>query len=136
MKRILTIITLTFLVHCSTSIAQRLETVVQRGHYEAVKAVAFTPDGRYLLSGSRDKTIKLWDLVTGYEIRSYLGHKSTINDITITPDGQHFVSSSADYTAKLWEIDTGELIRSFEGHTNYLTSVAVSSNGEYLLTEI
>ena len=106
--------------------SQRLETVVQRGHYEAVKAVAFTLDGKYLLSGSRDKSIKLWELSTGREIRSYLGHKSTINDLVITPDGKHFVSSCADYTAKLWNIATGELVRSFEGHTDYLTSVAVS----------
>lgn len=114
--------------------AQRLETVVQRGHYESVKAVAFTPDGKYLLSGSRDKTIKLWELSSGHEIRSYFGHKSTINDLVITPDGKHFVSSSADYTAKLWEIATGKLIRTFIGHTDYMTSVAVSPNGKYLLT--
>ncbi|MEM1405617.1 MAG: hypothetical protein AAGG59_02495, partial [Bacteroidota bacterium] len=56
--------------------SQRLETVVQRGHYEAVKAVTFTLDGKYLLSGSRDKSIKLWELATGREIRSYLGHQS------------------------------------------------------------
>ncbi|MGD1957643.1 MAG: caspase family protein [Fulvivirga sp.] len=114
--------------------SQRLETVVQRGHYEAVKAVAFTLDGKYLLSGSRDKSIKLWELSTGREIRSYLGHKSTINDLVITPDGKHFVSSCADYTAKLWNIATGELVRSFEGHTDYLTSVAVSLDSKYLLT--
>lgn len=114
--------------------AQRLETVVQRGHYEAVKSVAFTPDGKFLLSGSRDKTIKLWELSTGREIRSFLGHESTINDLFITPDGKHFVSSSADFTAKLWNIASGELVRTFSGHTDYMTSVAVSPDGKYLLT--
>ncbi len=113
---------------------QRLETVVQRGHYESVKSVAFTPDGRYLLSGSRDKSIKLWELSTGRELRSYPGHESTINDLVLMPDGQHFISSSADKTAKMWNIASGELIKTFAGHTNYLTSVAVSPDGRYLLT--
>ncbi len=123
-----------FLAAGYISKAQRLETVVQRGHYEAVKSVAFTLDGKYLLSGSRDKSIKLWELATGHEIRAYLGHRSTINDIALTPDGKYFVSVSADYTAKLWNIASGELVRTFKGHTNYLTSVAISSDGRYLLT--
>lgn len=134
MKYVLSIISLSFLLNSSDTIAQRLETVVQRGHYEAVKAVAFTPDGKHLLSGSRDKTIKLWDLSTGHEIRSYLGHKSTINDLAVTSDGKFFVSGSADYTAKLWNIFTGELVRSFQGHSNYLTSIAISQDENYLLT--
>ncbi len=114
--------------------SQRLETVVQRGHYESIKSVAFTPDGQYLLTGSRDKTIKLWELSTGRELRAYLGHESTINDLVILPGGKHFMSSSADKTAKMWDLQTGQLLKTFTGHTDYLTSVAVSPGGQYLLT--
>ena len=116
------------------NLAQRLETVVQRGHYESVKAVAFTPDGQYVLTGSRDKTIKLWELSTGRELRTYLGHRSTVNDLVVLPGGKHFISSSADKTAKMWAIETGKLLKTFAGHTDYLTSVAVSADGQYLLT--
>ncbi|WP_185154035.1 caspase family protein [Fulvivirga sp. M361] len=119
---------------CSNTVSQRLETVVQRGHYAAIKSVAFTNDGNYLLSGSRDKTIKLWELATGREIRSYLGHESTINDLVVTPDGKYFVSSSADKTAKLWEIATGKLIRTYAAHKDYMTSVALSPDGKLLVT--
>ncbi|HNP19621.1 MAG TPA: caspase family protein [Fulvivirga sp.] len=114
--------------------AQKVETVVQRGHYAAVKAVAFTPDGKYLLSGSRDKSIKLWEVATGRELRSYLGHESTINDLAVSNDGKFFVSSCADKTAKMWNIATGELIKTFTGPKDYLTSVALSHDNKFLVT--
>jgi WD40 repeat protein len=114
--------------------AQKMETVVQRGHYEAVKAVAFTPDGKYLLTGSRDKTIKLWDVASGRELRSFLGHQSTINDIAVSSDGRFFISSCADKTAIMWDIKSGAIIKYFEGHTDYLTTVALSHDDKYLVT--
>lgn len=114
--------------------AQKLETVVQRGHYAAIKAAAFTPDSKFLLTGSRDKTVKLWDVATGRELRSFLGHTSTINDIDVSNDGRYFVSSSADRTARLWEIETGKLIRTFAGHEDMMTSVDLTSDGKKLIT--
>lgn len=121
-------------IYSIATIAQGIETVVQRGHYESVKAVAFTPDGKFLLTGSRDKSIKLWEVATGRELRSYLGHQSTVNDIAISSDGKFFISSSADKTAKMWNISSGELLKTFEGNTDYLTSVALSHNDKLLIT--
>ncbi|MBL6446279.1 caspase family protein [Fulvivirga sp. 29W222] len=128
------IITLTCLFSTSIAFAQKLETVIQRGHYAAIKAVAFTPDGKYLLTGSRDKSIKLWDVASGRELRSFLGHKSTINDIDVTDDGKYFISSSADKTAKFWEISTGKVIRDFVGSKDIMTSVSLSPDGSKLIT--
>jgi WD40 repeat protein len=123
-----------FFLLVNSGVAQKLETVVQRGHYASVKSVAFTPDGKFLLSGSRDKTIKLWELATGRELRSYLGHTSTINDIAVSSDGKFFISSCADETARMWNIESGELIRTFQGHKDLLTSVALSHDNKYLVT--
>ncbi|MEQ8238866.1 MAG: caspase family protein [Cyclobacteriaceae bacterium] len=134
MVRNIILFTLTALFVSSLGLAQKLETVVQRGHYEAVKTVAFTPDGKYLLTGSRDKSIKLWEVNTGRELRSFLGHQSTVNDIAVSSDGKFFISSSADKTAKMWNISTGELLKTFGGHTDYLTSVALSNNNKLLIT--
>ena len=120
---------------CITELySQQLETVVQRGHYEAIKAIAFTPDSKYLLTGSRDKSIKLWDIASGRELRSFLGHSLTVNDLDVSSDGKYIVSSSADKTARLWEIETGRLIRTFTGHQDMLTSVDLSSDGKKLIT--
>ena len=120
---------------CKASIySQKLETVIQRGHIAAIKTVIYTPDGQYLLTGSRDKTIKLWDVETGRELRSFFGHTSTINDLDISADGKTFVSSSADGSAIIWDILTGKPIKKFEASKDLLTSVALSNNGKYIVT--
>ena len=53
---------------------QKIETVIQTGHYASVTSVAFSPDGKFAATGSSDKTIKLWEVPTGREIRSYLNN--------------------------------------------------------------
>ncbi|MTI21009.1 CHAT domain-containing protein [Fulvivirga sp. RKSG066] len=114
--------------------AQQLQTVVQRGHNASIKAVAFTKDGKYLLTGSRDKTVKLWEIASGRELRTYYGHESTINDIAISPDGKTFLTSSADKTARLWSIETGEQLQIFEGHKELLTAVDYHPRGKQVIT--
>ncbi len=114
--------------------SQQLETVVQRGHNAAIKAVTYSKDGKYLFTGSRDKTIKLWEIATGRELRSFYGHGSTINDLAVSPDGRHILSSSADKTAKLWDIKTGDLLQTFVGHKELLTSVSFHPDGKSIIT--
>lgn len=133
MKKLLA--SLFIILTCNNFIlSQQLETVIQRGHLAAIKSVIFTPDGHYLLTGSRDKTIKLWEIETGRELRTYFGHTSTINDLDISKDGKSFVSSSADGTAILWDILTGKQIKKIQASSDLLTSVALSENGNYLVT--
>jgi len=114
--------------------AQKLETVVQRGHNAAIKAAVFTSDGKYMLTGSRDKTAKLWDLNNGRELKTYFGHESTINGIALSPDGKYFATSSADKTARLWEVATGQLIQTFQGHKDYLTAIKYLPDGKQIIT--
>ena len=64
------------------------------GHADQVLAVSVTPDGRHVVSGSRDKTVKLWDLETGALIRTFEGHANYIYEVAVTPDGRHVVSGS------------------------------------------
>jgi len=103
---------------------RQVEVVVQRGHNAAIKAIAFTNSGKYLLTGSRDKTMKLWEVETGRELITYFGHESTINDISVSGDDKFILTSSADKTARLWELKTGELIKTFTGHSDILTAVS------------
>jgi WD40 repeat protein len=84
------------------------------GHTDEVTSVAFTQDGQFLISGSADKTIKLWNLKTGQLIRTLRGHTKTINTLAISPDNQFLASGgSDDTTIKLWNLKTGQLIRTF-----------------------
>jgi WD40 repeat protein len=64
------------------------------GHTEWVNSVAVTPDGRFAVSASEDKTLKVWDLGTGQAVRTLEGHTSSVLGVTVTPDGRFAVSAS------------------------------------------
>src|SRR5436190_23148118 len=95
------------LMHSSQVFSQKLETVVQKGHNAAVKAVAVSRDGKFLATGSRDKTAKLWDISSGREIRTYLGAEQTVNGVQFSPDFTMLASTSSDGSARVWDVRTG-----------------------------
>jgi WD40 repeat protein len=86
------------------------------GQHERGVSVAVTPDGQYVVSGSRDKTVRLWELATGKEVRRFTGHEDAVLSVAVTPDGQYVVSGSSDKTVRLWELATGKEVRRFTGH--------------------
>lgn len=107
---------------------------VNTGHQSFVNSGTFSPDGKYLLSGSTDNMIILWDALSGKEIKTYGGHRLPINAVCFSPDGKYFVSGSDDNTIKLWELFTGKVIKTFNGHTEAVTSVTFSPDGKTILS--
>ncbi|MDB5271657.1 MAG: repeat-containing protein [Chitinophagaceae bacterium] len=107
-----------------------LETVIQKGHNASVKAVALSPDGQYLITGSRDKSAKLWNVASGLELRSYIGHTHTINSVQFSPNGKYLATSSADNTARLWDVLTGKELFSTPVENKYMTDIAFSSDNK------
>jgi energy-coupling factor transporter ATP-binding protein EcfA2 len=105
-----------------------------KGHDSYVESVNFSPDGKTLVSGSRDKTIKLWNVETGKEIRTLKGHDSSVNSVNFSPDGKTLVSGSRDNTIKLWNLETGKEIRTFKGHDFSVYSVNFSPDGKTLVS--
>ncbi len=66
--------------------------------------MVYSPDGRYLASGSSDKTIKIWEVATGKVLRTLTGHSHSVNSVVYSPDGRYLASGSGDKTIKIWRV--------------------------------
>jgi len=105
-----------------------------------VTSIAFTSDGKYLLSGTGNGPARLWETASGDYVRSFSGHFQLINSVAISPDDKYVLTGAMDNTMKLWDLNTGEEIRTFRGHAGvYLggvgvTCVAFTPNGRYVLS--
>jgi WD40 repeat protein len=104
------------------------------GHTHWVLAVAVSPDGRTIVSGSHDRTVKVWEAESGRLLRSLEGHTGGVNAVAVSPDGRTIVSGSLDRTVKVWEAQSGRLLRSLEGHTDWVLAVAVSPDGRTIVS--
>jgi serine/threonine protein kinase len=102
------------------------------GHSDRVRSVVYSPDGRYLASGSLDKTIKIWEVATGTELRTLTGYSIGVLSVVYSPDGHYLASGSNDNTIKIWEVATGKQLRTPTGHSEVVRSVVYSPDGRYL----
>src|SRR6266511_1533375 len=94
-------------VACGSVPAQdklKVDVVPQVGHSLTVTSVAFSPDGRNVVSGNYDNTAKLWDLATGKLVRTFEGHSRKVNSVVSSPDSRTALSGSDDQTIKLWDV--------------------------------
>ena len=87
-----------------------------KGHAEAVYGIAFTPDGKNVITASFDKTLKVWDAASGKELKTFggpQGHQGLVLAVAVSPDGQSFASGGADNTARLWDFPGSKPLREF-----------------------
>ena len=99
----------------------------------SIRSVAFGPDGHTALSGSDNKKLKLWDLSSGQEIRTFTGHTDRVTSVAFARDGGTALSGSDDKTLKLWDVASGREIRTFT-HSGPVYSVAFAPDGRTALT--
>ncbi len=105
------------------------------GHTAAVNAIAITPDSRRIISCSDDKTIKIWESVSGEELQSLTGHSAGVTAVLVTPDGKRIVSGSADWTLKIWDPENALEENTLIGHKGEVSSIRLSTDGEYLISK-
>jgi hypothetical protein len=86
------------------------------------------------LSGAKDDIIKLWDVSSGVNIKTFEEHAGDINAVAVSPDGRSVLSGGWRGSLKLWDVTTGEEIRTFKGHSDDVTSVVFSPDGHHALS--
>ena len=112
--------------------AQHMVTMVQRGHAAAVNTVTFSHNGLWIASGSNDKSVKLWEVSTGRELRTYHGHKNYINDVLFTPDDAQLITASSDGYINFFDVLTAKILRQYHQPDENILRLALSPNGQYL----
>jgi WD40 repeat protein len=109
----------------------KVEIVPQLGHSASIQGVAIAPDGKTALSISEDKTLKLWDVASGRELRSFTGQAGPA---AFSSDSTMALSASEANTLKLWDLASGRELKSFPGHADWVKSVALSPDGRLALS--
>lgn len=100
------------------------------GHQDGVWSVALSPRGHILVTGSWDKTIKVWNVATGQLLRTLMGHQEAVWSVAVAADGKTLVSGSSDQQIKIWNLRKGQLIHTLTGHSNWVAAVALSPDGK------
>jgi WD40 repeat protein/mono/diheme cytochrome c family protein len=100
----------------------------------AANAIAFSPDGRYALFASSDKSVRLYDIDAGRDKRRFIGHRASVWSVAFSPDGRRALSGGADATVRLWDVATGREIKALAGHEALVTTVAFSPDGRRALS--
>ncbi|KAI5117200.1 hypothetical protein M0805_004970 [Coniferiporia weirii] len=102
----------------------------------SIECVAYSLDGRHIVSGSRDKTLKIWDAQTGDAVGEPLtGHEDWVRSVAYSPDGRHIVSGSHDRTLRIWDAQTRDAVgEPLTGHEDWVSSVAYSPDGRHIVS--
>lgn len=102
------------------------------GHDAGVTSIAITPDSNYIVTGSADSTVKIWDVDSDESPISLNGHKDEVLSVNVTPDGKKIISGAYDNNIHIWNFVSGQLLRTISVPT-CITAIAITSDSQYLV---
>jgi tetratricopeptide (TPR) repeat protein len=105
-----------------------------QGHTAGVVSAVFSPDGRRVLTASRDYSARLWEAESGKLLATFQGHTGQVTSAVFSPDGRRVLTASLDNSARLWEAESGKLLATFQGPTAAVVSAVFSPDGRRVLT--
>lgn len=105
-----------------------------QGHSDTITALLLTPDNRYLISASRDNTIRLWDIQHNQCANALSGHTEGVLCLALGGGGRPLLSGGGDQVVKVWEPATGELQRTLRGHHAPITALVCTVDGDFALS--
>src|SRR5579885_1098085 len=100
--------------------------VLYSGHNGHIQTLSWSHDGRHIASGGSDKTVQVWDTLTGRRSFIYSNRSATVNTVAWSPDNRLLAFGSNDKTVQIWNVASRKFIATYQGHTNYVTSLAWS----------
>jgi hypothetical protein len=107
---------------------------ILEGHRSGVQCAAFSPDGQKIVSGSWDKTVRVWDAQTGAQLAVLEGHSREVVSASFSPDGQQIVSGSFDKTVRVWNTRADNQIAVLKGHSAEVFSASFSPDGQQIVS--
>jgi WD40 repeat protein len=119
-------------IHCR-GLYNMFERRIFKGHTDWVNSVCFSPDGRYMLSGSKDAILRLWEVSSGRELKSFR-HPEGVSAACFSKKGNYLLSGCWDGIIRLWEIESGKEARVFQGHNGPVYSVDISPDNSIVLS--
>ncbi|KAK5994039.1 Vegetative incompatibility HET-E-1-like protein [Cladobotryum mycophilum] len=102
------------------------------GHTDPVHTVAFSMDGRQILSGSSDHTIRIWNASTGACIQTLKGHAGNVHCATFAAKDQRVFSGADDYTMRIWDVETGSCLKIYEHEERLMRPIESSTDGQWI----